>query len=93
MEIIAFEKSTLDAVNKAFENFVNRIDEICTKHNKKVSKWLDSSEVCQLLNISKRTLQTYRENGTLPYAQINHKMFYKSSDIEYLFKHPIQKAA
>lgn len=93
MEIIAFEKSTLDAVNNAFEKFVSRIDEIYAKHNKKVSKWLDSSEVCQLLNISKRTLQTYRENGTLPYARINHKMFYKSSDIEQLFKPAIKKAA
>ncbi len=93
MEIIAFEKSTLDAVNNAFESFVNRIDAICAKHDKKVSEWLDSSEVCQLLNISKRTLQSYRENGTLPYTQINYKMFYKSSDIEQLFKPIVSKVA
>ena len=35
-----------------------------------------------MLNISKRTLQTYRDNGTLPYSQINHKVYYKPEDVE-----------
>ena len=39
-------------------------------------------DVCQLLNISKRTLQTLRDNETLAYTQINHKFFYKPVDVE-----------
>lgn len=93
MEIIAIEKKTLEAVERAFEHFIVRMDELCTGHKKQLSKWLDNEDVCRLLNISKRTLQTYRDNGTLPYSQINHKMFYKASDIEVLLGHPIDEVA
>lgn len=93
MEIIAIEKKTFEAVERAFERFIVCMDELCTGHTKRLSKWLDNGEVCRLLNISKRTLQTYRDNGILPYSQINHKIFYKSSDIEMLLGHPIDKAA
>jgi len=55
------------------------------------TKWLSSEEVCHLLMISKRTLQSYRDHGTLPFAQIGRKIYYKSSDIEeYLDQHYIK---
>ena len=43
--------------------------------------WLDSTEVCQILQISPRTLQTLRDNGTLAYSQIVRKMFYRAEDV------------
>ena len=43
--------------------------------------WIDSQVVLQTLNISPRTLQTWRSNGTLPYSKIGKKFFYKQSDI------------
>ncbi|WP_106829815.1 helix-turn-helix domain-containing protein [Parabacteroides pacaensis] len=42
---------------------------------------MDSQEVCVRLNISLRTLQTLRDNGKLPYSQIQHKFFYKPKDV------------
>ncbi|MCS2278749.1 helix-turn-helix domain-containing protein [Bacteroides thetaiotaomicron] len=36
------------------------------------------------LNISLRTLQMFRDTGKLPYSQINHKMYYKTEDVEHL---------
>lgn len=45
---------------------------------------MDSQDVCLRLNISPRTLQTLRDNGKLPYSQIQHKVFYKSEDVEAL---------
>lgn len=54
-------------------------------------KWLSSEDVCHLLLISKRTLQTYRDRGILPFAQIGRKIYYKASDIdEYLNQHYIK---
>ena len=38
-------------------------------------EWLDSDDVCRLLGISPRTLQTMRENGTLAYTKISHKVY------------------
>ena len=40
---------------------------------KTMSEWMDNQDVCRMLNISPRTLQTLRDNGTLAYSQINHK--------------------
>jgi hypothetical protein len=48
--------------------------------------WLDNQDVLQALHISKRTLQTFRKNGTLPYSKIQGKFYYKVSDIEELLQ-------
>ena len=48
----------------------------------KLGEWLDNQDVCQMLNISPRTLQTLRDNGTLAYSQINRKVYYKPKDVE-----------
>jgi excisionase family DNA binding protein len=54
-------------------------------------KWLSSDDVCNLLLISKRTLQNYRDRGIIPFAQIGRKIYYKASDIEeYLSNHYIR---
>lgn len=58
-----------------------------------LEKWLSTDEVCYLLRISTRTLQNYRDNGVLPFAQIGRKIYYKASDIqEYLTRHYIKAA-
>ena len=44
--------------------------------------WLDNQDVMQTLHISKRTLQTFRDNGTLPYSKVGGTFYYKVSDIE-----------
>ena len=46
---------------------------------------MDSQDVCLLLNVSKRTLQTYRDKRLLPYTSVGGKFFYRESDVaEYL---------
>jgi hypothetical protein len=82
MEIINIEARAFEAMTERFKQFVQRVNNLCSPQNKGLSKWLDNQEVCMMLKISKRTLQTYRDNGTLPYSQINHKMYYKPEDVE-----------
>ena len=50
----------------------------------KHTDWLHNGDVCRLLNISKRTLQHYRDTGILPFTQIGHKCYYKREDVEQL---------
>jgi hypothetical protein len=81
MDVITIESS-------AFQQILDSINEIkkILSNKSAVSplseKWLDISEVCILLKISKRTLQGYRDNGILPYSQINGKIYFRVSDIE-----------
>ncbi|KAA6332014.1 hypothetical protein EZS27_019435 [termite gut metagenome] len=86
MEIVNIEARTFEAMVTRFEQFVQRMDSLCAGQNKELKKWLDNQEVCMILNISKRTLQTYRDNGILPYSQINHKIYYKPEDVEWVMK-------
>ena len=44
--------------------------------------WIDGQDVMQIMHISPRTLQSYRDKGILPYSQIRGKIYYKLSAIE-----------
>ncbi|CAK7023118.1 helix-turn-helix domain-containing protein [Bacteroides rodentium] len=44
--------------------------------------WVDGQEVMNALHISRRTLQTLRDNGTLGYAVVGQKFYYRISEIE-----------
>ncbi|WP_410518224.1 helix-turn-helix domain-containing protein [Alistipes finegoldii] len=47
-------------------------------------EWLDNTDVCLRLNISKRTLQYYRDSGIIPYSFIGKKCYYKAADVKAL---------
>ena len=43
--------------------------------------WLSNREVSDLLGVTKRTLQRYRDGGVLPFSHIGGKIYYKVSDL------------
>ncbi|EGK00234.1 helix-turn-helix domain-containing protein [Dysgonomonas gadei] len=53
---------------------------------------MDSADVCRALGISKRTLQTWRNNGKIPYAMLGGKVYFKESDINDLLLAEIKPA-
>jgi hypothetical protein len=52
-----------------------------------IKKWLKSTEVRKLLNISPGTLQNLRINGTLSYTKIGGTIYYENQDIDKLLEH------
>ncbi len=83
MEVIIIEKKTFEEMTAKFDEFVKRIENACLRNSAKgMGEWLDNQDVCRILNISPRTLQTLRDNGTLAYSQIHHKIYYKARDIQ-----------
>ena len=48
----------------------------------KLKKYLKSSELMDLLQISPGTLQNLRINGTLPYTKVGGIIFYDSEEIQ-----------
>ena len=83
MEIVSIERKTFEAMVAKFDRFVHRMEAICQRHGeKRISEWMDNQDVCRMLNISPRTLQTLRDNGTLAYSQINHKTYYRPEDVQ-----------
>lgn len=87
MEIINIEKETFDLlVNqiKLLGEQVNHLQSSRTKNS--LNNWLDNQDVCMMLNISLRTLQSYRDTGKIAFSQINHKIYYKTEDVEKMLK-------
>ena len=83
MEVISIERNTYEELLTSFNSFVSQMRAMADRgRDKKLGNWLDNQDVCQMLNISPRTLQTLRNNGTLAYSQINHKVYYKPEDVE-----------
>ena len=83
MEVISIERSTYEELLTSFNSFVAQMRALADRGtDKKLGDWLDNQDVCQMLNISPRTLQTLRDNGTLAYSQINRKVYYKPEDVE-----------
>ena len=65
MEVISIERSTYEELLTSFNSFVTKMKEMASRgKDKGLGDWLDNQNVCQMLNISPRTLQTLRDNGT-----------------------------
>ncbi len=83
MEIINVEARTFEAMMSRFETFADRVDTLCRENgDKSLKEWLDNQDVCRTFDLSLRTLQTYRDNGTLPFTRIGNKMYYKADDLK-----------
>ncbi|MCC8173008.1 MAG: helix-turn-helix domain-containing protein [Odoribacter sp.] len=92
MKIISIEAQTFETMMEKFNAFTQKVEGICKKHGDKgLQKWMDNQDVCMILNISKRSLQTYQDNGTLPYTQIGHVMYYKPEDVKQIMPFIVQK--
>lgn len=46
-------------------------------------RFLTDSELSDILKVSRRTLQEYRNDGILPYIEMKGKCLYRESDIEH----------
>ena len=85
MEVISIERSTYEELLTSFNSFVSQMKAMAGRGtDKRLGEWLDNQDMCQILNISPRTLQTLRQNGTLAYSQIEHKTYYKPEDVEHI---------
>ena len=83
MEIVAIEAQTFDRMLQRLKDMARITDEICKMHGeRKIGGWMDSQDACLRLGVSPRTLQTFRDNGTLAYSRIGHKIYYRVEDIQ-----------
>lgn len=71
-----------------FDKIIDKLDSIVVELNKHKDvnpiseKWLTNKEVCELLGVSPRTLQRYRDEGRIAFSQIGATIRYKASDVE-----------
>lgn len=80
MENLLITKHEFEELKESIQSISQQIKK---PHSQTLSEqWLDILEVCKILRISKRTLQSYRDKGVLSFSQIGGKIYFKNSDIE-----------
>ncbi|WP_183575482.1 helix-turn-helix domain-containing protein [Mucilaginibacter sp. X5P1] len=62
-------------------NLLNQIKGLLGQTGEEPRKWLKTYQVKNLLKISDNTLQTLRDNGTIPFTKIGGILFYNFEDI------------
>ena len=87
MDVITIESDAFAQIMSKLKSLEDRFTELKDKsENPLKEKWLDNQEMMQLLKISKRTLQYYRDDKIIPFSQVGSKIYYKASDIEKFLK-------
>jgi hypothetical protein len=79
MELKVIEEKTFERLKMSITDLLAQIDSLFVEPT---NGWIDNQAVCQALGISKRTLQSFRDKGLIPYSQIGHKCFYKQEDLK-----------
>lgn len=68
-------------VKQALRATLPRLLSNVQQSEKPPKEWLSNREAMEFLDLSKSTLQRYRDDGTLPYSKIGGNVFYKRADL------------
>jgi hypothetical protein len=79
MEVILFSKEQYDSLISKIDAIH---DKIYAKNSPKQNVFLDNEEFLKMLKISRRTAQTWRDEGRISFSQVGNKIYYKLSDVE-----------
>lgn len=79
-----------------YEEIIKRLDTLNEKFKRaeigSTERFMDNTEFLSLMKISKRTAQTWRDEGKISFSQIGNKIYYSVSDVELILKHHYIKA-
>lgn len=74
-----------------FDTIIDRINEIKSELNgnakANADEFIDNADFIQIMKISKRTAQAWRDEGKISFSQVGGKIYYKMSDIQEMLKH------
>lgn len=66
MEMIMIEKRVYDSMVAKLETLAGRIEALNAKQQKRLGRWLDNEEVCEMLCIAKGRFRHIVKNGSFP---------------------------
>lgn len=81
IKAMAAEIITKEDLQEFGKNLLNQIRGLLGQTIEEPKKWLKTYQVKNLLKISDNTLQTLRDNGTIPFTKIGGILYYNSEDI------------
>lgn len=87
MEIVVLEKNAFEQLLSEVGQLTQRVEQLSRKcQDKRFQKWLTGEDVCALLKISQRSLQTMRSKHKICYAQLGRKFYYRPEEVELVIR-------
>jgi phage pi2 protein 07 len=83
---------TKDQFNELMTKLDTIQSQINIKSDAKKETFLDNQEFLLHMKISKRTAQTWRDEGKISFSQVGNKIYYKLSDVEKLLNEHYNKS-
>ncbi len=81
MEVITIQSEAFQQILNRLENMESYFKNVA-KQQPLSEQWFDIDQTCNLLRVSKRTLQDYRSKGIITYSQFSGKIYFSSSALE-----------
>ncbi|MEO6962224.1 MAG: helix-turn-helix domain-containing protein [Puia sp.] len=75
-----------------YDEIIRKLDILLTDKNNMTNsgQLLTGTKVCEMLDISPRTLQNYRDRGMISFSQVGRKIYYTTEEVEiFIEKHKI----
>lgn len=88
MEIKDYKSEDITLFFENFDELLNSVKETFKNNSPTLNgeRFLTNNDVSDMLHISQRTLQDWRDNGRIAYIQIGGKVLYKESDVRRLLE-------
>ena len=82
-ELITRDNERIASFFKSLDRMLDGIENMVKSYRPTLNgeRYLTDREVSEKLNLSRRTLQDYRNEGRIPYCQLGGKILYRESDI------------
>lgn len=83
MEILDRKSAEINSFFMALDELLDTIQQALKSRTPHLNgeKFLTNKDVCQMLKVSSRTLQDWRDTGKIPFIQIKGKILYRESEV------------
>lgn len=89
MEVFILSKAQFNELTSRLDALQNQLN---SQEPTSKKSFMDNEEFLQLMGISKRTAQSWRDEGKISFSQVGNKIYYKMSDVDKLLAEYYNKA-
>lgn len=89
MEVFILSKAQFAEITKRLDELQNQL-----QNQKEASSknFMDNEAFLEFMGISKRTAQSWRDEGKISFSQVGNKIYYKVSDVDKLLSEHYNKS-
>lgn len=89
MEVFILSKAQFSELTSRLDALQNQLN---SQQPASKKSFMDNEEFLELMGISKRTAQSWRDEGKISFSQVGNKIYYKMSDVDKLLAEHYNKS-